>query len=506
VAHTPSDVPLFEISGIKKAFGAVRALDWDDRAKIKIKPGEVWAFAGENGAGKSTLAAILAGVTKKDGGTVQYGDAAYAPASISAAQALGVQIVFQEPALIPSLTVAENIFIRQEKQFRWLIFQNRQRMIAKARRLLSNICPHIDPATVARDLSLEDQKLVETARAVSMGPRCVIFDETTAAMSSQNTALLIELITRVKKAAAVILVTHRTKEIFELTDKILVLKDGKYVGVRITRDTTPEELSALMVGRNINLNMRSSQLAFIEGHAKPLLEAKNLSVNGGVQNFSLRLERGAIVGIGGLAGAGHESVLRALYGLVKCAAGEVLIKGRPYSVRNPRRSIRKGISYSPKNRDREGLILRHKVRENAVLSVLGRLSIRGFTPPSREMRLSTTLSKHLQIKCRSVEDICQNLSGGNRQKVVLAKLLATEGDIFLLDNPTRGIDIGARAEIYQLMNKLTASGAGIIMASDELQELLQMSDTILIVRDGHVSKVFNRDENPSESDLIRHMI
>jgi ribose transport system ATP-binding protein len=498
-------VLLFEISGIKKAFGAVRALDWDDQAEVKIKLGEVWAFAGENGAGKSTLAAILAGVTKSDGGTIRYLDATYKPASISAAQALGVQIVFQEPALIPSLTVAENIFIGKEKHFHWFIFQNRKRMMAEARRLFSDICPHIDPATVARDLSLEDQKLVETARAVSMGPRCVIFDETTAAMSSQNGALLINLINRVKKAAAVIVVTHRMKEIFVLTDKILILKDGKYVAVKHTRDTTPEELSDLMVGRNVNLNMRSQQAACIEAKAQPLLEAKSLYVDGGVQNFSLRLQRGTIVGIGGLAGAGQESVLRALYGLVKSTAGEVLIKGNPYSLRSPRRSIRKGISYSPKNRDREGLILRQKVRENTVLSVLGRLSIRGFTRRSREIRLSKMLTKQLNIKCRSAEDICQNLSGGNRQKVVLAKFLATKGDIFLLDNPTRGIDVGARAEIYQLMNTLTASGAGIIMASDELQELLQMSDTILLIKDGHISKVFNRDENPTESDLIRHM-
>jgi ABC-type sugar transport system ATPase subunit len=198
--------------------------------------------------------------------------------------------------------------------------------------------------------------------------------------------------------------------------------------------------------------------------------------------------------------------LRALYGLVKSTVGEVLIKGRPYAIRSPRRSIRKGISYSPKNRDREGLILRQKVRENTVLSVLGRMSMHGFTRRSREIQLSASKTKQLNIKCRSVEDACQNLSGGNRQKVVLAKLLATDAEIFLLDNPTRGIDIGARAEIYQLMNRLTAGGAGIIMASDELQELLQMSDAILLIKDGRISKVFHREENPTESDLIRHMI
>lgn len=506
MAEKVSDAPLFEISGIRKAFGAVRALDWDDQAKIQIKLGEVWAFAGENGAGKSTLAAILAGVTKNDGGTIRYRDAAYAPASINAAQALGVQIVFQEPALIPSLTVAENFFLRREKQFRYLVFQNPWRMVAEARRLLIDICPHIDPATVARDLSLEDQKLIETARAVSMGPCCIIFDETTAAMSSQNTALLVNLIERVKESATVIVVTHRTKEIFELTDKILILKDGKHVGVKNTRDTTPEELSDLMVGRNVNLNMRSRQVASTEDRAEPLLEVKSLYIDGGVQDFSLRLERGAIIGIGGLAGAGQESVLRALYGLVKSTGGEVLIKGRPYAIRSPRRSIRKGISYSPKNRDREGLILRQKVRENTVLSVLGRMSMHGFTRRSREIQLSASKTKQLNIKCRSVEDACQNLSGGNRQKVVLAKLLATDAEIFLLDNPTRGIDIGARAEIYQLMNRLTAGGAGIIMASDELQELLQMSDAILLIKDGRISRVFHREENPTESDLIRHMI
>jgi ABC-type sugar transport system ATPase subunit len=495
---------LFEITGIRKAFGAVHALQWNASDTLRISTGEVWAFAGENGAGKSTLAAILAGVTPYDAGTMALEGAPYAPASIAAARIAGVQIVFQEPALIPSWTVAENLLLGREADFRVAGLQRPRRMAAAARKLLADIAPHIDPRAVARDLSLEDQKLVETARAVAAAPRCIIFDETTAAMSSRNTSLLLDLVRRLKPTTAVIIVTHRTREIFEVTDRLLVLKDGRFVAARNTAETTPEELSDLMVGREVDLHLRSVREG--TGAREALLEVSDLAIEGAIRDFSVRLERGSIIGIGGLAGAGQEHILRALYGLERSSAGRILVKGAAYASRTPRRSIRRGMLYSPKNRDREGLIIRKKIRENTVLSVLDRLAVAGISLVPPETRLATRLARQLNIKAESVETMCQNLSGGNRQKVVLAKLLATEGDIFLLDNPTRGIDIGARAEIYQLMNQLTAAGAGIVMVSDELQELLQMSDVIHVVRDGRVSKTFARSDNPQESDLIRHMI
>jgi ribose transport system ATP-binding protein len=495
---------IFRISGIRKSFGAVRALQWDESDSCTIETGQVWAFAGENGAGKSTLAAILAGVTSADAGTVTLCGQAYAPSSVVKARALGVQIVFQEPALVPSLTIAENLLLGREAEFRRFGLRRHGLMNRQARRLLADICPHIDPRTVARDLALEDQKLVETARAVSTKPRCIIFDETTAAMSSRNTRLLLDLIARLKPDTAIIVVTHRTEEIFEITDKLLILKDGRFVAAKDTEKTTPDELSNLMVGREVNLHLREEAPSPESG--QPLLDVSGLTVKDGISDFSLRLDRGRIIGIGGLAGAGQERILRSLYGIDKASAGAILVKGSAYEARSPRRSIRRGMLYSPKNRDREGLILQQKVRENAVLSILGRLSRAGLASKRRETNVSVALQQQLNIKCRTVEESCRNLSGGNRQKVVLAKLLATEGDIFLLDNPTRGIDIGARAEIYRLMNDLTAKGCGIVMVSDELQELLQMSDDIVLIRDGKVSKTFKRRDNPQESDLIRHMI
>jgi ABC-type sugar transport system ATPase subunit len=301
------------------------------------------------------------------------------------------------------------------------------------------------------------------------------------------------------------MVTHRTDEIFAVTDKLLILKDGRFVGVRNTKEITPDDLSNLMVGREVNLHLRSETNEASDGSA-PLLEIARLDIPGRIKDFSLTLKKGQIIGIGGLAGAGQEHILRALYGLERATFGTVTAHGVAYDRRSPKNSIRRGILYSPKNRDREGLILRSKVRENAVLSILNRLSWAGFANKRRERAVASELSARLNIKCRTVEESCQNLSGGNRQKVVLAKLLATGGDIFLLDNPTRGIDIGARAEIYRLLNELTASGSGVIMVSDELQELLQMSDSILLIRDGQVSKTFDRRDNPQESDLIRYMI
>lgn len=497
-------MPLFQLSGIRKAFGAVRALNWSSNTTLNIEIGQVWAFAGENGAGKSTLGAILAGVTARDAGSLRLDGRDYAPASVAEARAAGVQIVLQEPALIPSLTVAENLFVGREAEFRHIGLQWRGRMVRAAAALLADIGPHIDPAAAARDLSLEDQKLVETARAVSANPRCIIFDETTATMSSHNTSILLKLIARLRPTTAVVIVTHRTNEIFDTTDKILILKDGQFVAARDTASTTPEELSSLMVGREVDLNLR--QKGALSHKDAPLLDIVDMTVEGGITDFALTLNRGDIVGIGGLAGAGQERILRAIYGLDRLASGRVRVRGDLYKEASPRRSIGRGILYSPKNRDREGLILRNRVRENVVLSILDRLSVFGLRLPPRETRTASKLARQLNVKCSSVEDMCLHLSGGNRQKVVLAKLLATEGDIFLLDNPTRGIDIGARAEIYQLMNRLTLAGAGIVLLSDELQELLQMSDSILLVREGRVSKAFRRDDKPQEADLIRHMI
>lgn len=496
---------IFELSGIRKAFGAVQALQWQAGDHIAIETGQVWAFAGENGAGKSTLAAVLAGVVPRDAGEITFCGAPYAPANIAEARALGVQIIFQEPALIPSLTVAENLFLGREREFSAFGLRRRRRMRAAARAMVAGICPHVDPAATAGELSLEDQKLVETARAVSTSPRCIIFDETTAAMSSRNTALLLDLIERLKPTTAIIVVTHRTEEIFRITDRILVLKDSRFVTTRNTAQTSPDELSSLMVGREVDLHLRAGETPE-EPPAAPLLSVSALTVPGAIRDFSVTVEPGRIVGIGGLAGAGQERILRAVYGLERGSAGTVEVKGRAYARRSPRHSIGRGIVYSPKNRDREGLILRETVRDNVVLSILDRLSFAGLALRARQKAVARSLASRLNIKCRSVEESCRNLSGGNRQKVVLAKLLATQGDIFLLDNPTRGIDIGARAEIYQLMNELTARGAGIVMVSDELQELLQMSDSILLVRNGQLSKRYERRENPQESDLIRHMI
>jgi ribose transport system ATP-binding protein len=497
---------VFRISAIRKSYGAVRALRWNEGEGCIIERGQVWAFAGENGAGKSTLAAILSGVIAADAGTITLCGQAYTPSSVLEARAAGVQLVFQEPALVPSLTVAENLLLGREAEFTRFGLRRNGLMNREARRMLADICPHVDPKAAARDLALEDQKLVETARAVSTKPRCIIFDETTAAMSSRNTRLLLDLIRRLKPDTAVIVVTHRTEEIFEVTDKLLVLKDGRFVAVRDTQKTTPDALSNLMVGREVNLNLREGMPAAADRPNETLLDVSGLTVDGGVSDFSLRLDRGRIIGIGGLAGAGQERILRALYGIDRASAGAILVKGAAYQGRSPRRSIRRGMLYSPKNRDREGLIMQQKVRENAVLSILSRLSKLGIASKRAETGVSNALKQRLNIKCRTVEESCRNLSGGNRQKVVLAKLLATEGDIFLLDNPTRGIDIGARAEIYRLMNDLTTKGSGIVLVSDELQELLQMSDDIVLIRDGKVSRTFKRQDNPQESDLIRYMI
>lgn len=494
---------MLEVSGIRKSFGGFRALDWKGEASVTFGAGQIWAIAGENGAGKSTLSHILAGIFRRDAGEVRLNGDHYAPRNIREAWNSGTAMVLQEPGLVSSLTVAENLFLGREKHYTTAFLQDPRRRRELAREVLSDLCSHVDPDTVARALSLEDQKLVELARALSLKPSVLIIDETSAALSGPNVETLYRKMREERDRGAVVLfISHRFEEMFEHSDHILVLKDGGLVATLKSSETTNEELSGLMVGREVSLarQHRTSR------RPETLLEAKGLGVPGRFADVSFRVHAGEIVGIGGLAGAGQEDVLRALFGDHSRVEGTVALRGKEVRIDSPRDAIAQGLAFAPRNRDRDGLVLNHSVRENVALPLLGRLNRYGLVDANKEQRLVDDLVKELRIKCQRTTDACGSLSGGNRQKVVLARWIGTGASVLLLDNPTRGIDVGSKAEIYSLMGKLAKQGIGIVMVSDEMPELLGMSDRILILRRGRVSAQLENVESLSEHDLIRHMI
>ncbi len=497
---------VLEIRGIKKRFPGVRALDWSENDVVRMGPGESWALAGENGAGKSTLTHILSGVYQKDGGEVLLQGKPYAPATVKDAWRAGVAEVLQEPGLIPSLTVAENLFVGREDRFTRFGIHQKRLLYKLAEEAMGDVCPHIDPRALASQLSLEDQKLVELSRALSLDPVLLIIDETSAALSRQSVQVLFDKMREVQRAGGVVIfVSHRFEEMFEHSEHLLVLKDGGFVTTRKTTETTPDQLSGLMVGREVATSkLREHPLGAADG--PPLLEVRDLTSAGSFEGVSFEVRAGEILGIGGLAGAGQEEVLKCLFGDAPVTSGDVFLRGEKVDIKAPRDAIAMGFAYAPRNRDREGIILNHTIRENASLPSLPRMQRYGFIDRRREEASARQLISELMIKCQGPGDLCGNLSGGNRQKVVLARWVASDAKVLLLDNPTRGVDVGAKTEIYALLNTLTKKGIGIVMVSDELPELLQMSDRIIILRRGRISAEFTWEQNPTEHDIIGTMI
>jgi len=497
---------ILEIRGIKKHFPGVKALDWEADDVVRLGSGEIWGLVGENGAGKSTLIHILAGIYRHDCGQILLNGNPYSPRGFHEAQENGVAVILQEPGIIPSLTVGENLFIRRETVYSSFGIQNPHKRAKLAQELINDICPDMDVRTRAGDLTLEQQKLVELARALSADPKILIVDETSAAMTERNAQFLFEQIRQAKeRGVLVILVSHRMEEIFDLCDQVLVLKDGKLVTTLSVEDTSPDELSSLMVGREIQFSGIRSRISHTDNR-NVVLEVRQLSLPGSFENVSFVLREGEILGIGGLAGAGHEDILRVLFGDITSYLGDIILNGRKVRFLSPAQAISGGIGYAPKNRDKEGLILNHTIRGNIVLPIIRRLTETGFVKTRSEREVANRLVQDVGIKCQSANDQCISLSGGNRQKVVLSKWIASDSKLLLFDNPTRGVDVGAKAEIYRILDGLTKQGCSILMVSDDLPELIAVSDRILIFRRHALSAEFPGGQTTTEKDLITAMI
>ncbi len=498
---TPSGVPLLRMTGISKFFPGVQALK---DVSLEVHSGECLALVGENGAGKSTLMKVLSGVYAPDEGSMELAGAPVTLHSPRQAQDLGISIIYQEFNLMPNLTVMENVFVgREPDQFG---FVRRREMAAQTRALLDQLGVRLRVDAVVRDLSVADQQMVEIAKALSTNARLVIMDEPTSALSETEVITLLGIIRQLKaRGLGIIFISHRLDEVFEICDRVTVLRDGQNAGEGLIKDVTTDWVVRMMVGRELG-DLFQKEAAAVAVDAAPALEVRGLSRTGSMRDASaivledvnLTVRSGEIVGLAGLVGSGRTEVVRAVFGADPFDRGEILIDGKTVQVRSPQDAIRHGIGLVPEDRKTQALVLDLTVRENITLASLGRLVRYGFVRLRSERHRAMEFVRALRVRTPSLEQQVVNLSGGNQQKVVIAKWLALEPRVLILDEPTRGIDIGAKAEVHHLMSELAAQGVAILMISSELPEILGMSDRILVMRQGRIAGELPRSEATQE--------
>lgn len=498
---------MLRLVGSRKEYPGVVALQWRAGALLEIRRGEIHGIVGENGAGKSTLFSVVAGLQTLTAGSLALAGENYTPRSVAAARRSGVELVTQEPGLIGALTVAENFFLgRGAKDTTAEDRRSRRRGMEVARRALAAVAPHISPRTLAGTLSLAEQKLVELARAVYFAPRVLLVDEMSAVLDQAGLKTLFDVLRAQRElAVAVLYISHYLEEVGELCDRVSVLRDGQLVTTLPIEEASAERLSTLMVGRPIASDLYSGPPP--REHAQgPLFEAHQLTVDGAFIDVSFNVARGEILGIGGLIGCGSATLARALFGQDRLSSGRMVLAGRAYAPSGPRAAIARRVAYVPPDREREGLLLRSSIGDKVILPSLPQLSRAGIYAGRSDKRRVSDLIDRLAVRCQGVGDVPQNLSGGNRQKVVLAKWLLRPVDLFILHNPTRGVDVGAKAELYALIRRLAEQGAAIILVADELPELVGMSSRIMILRRGQLSHEVEREQCPTEHELITHMV
>ena len=480
--------------GIRKAFPGVQALQ---DVRFEVRAGEVHALVGENGAGKSTLMRILGGVHQRDGGEILLRGRHVEIPSPTQARTLGISIIHQELNQVPGLSVAENIFLGREPR-RPGGFIDWAAMYAQAHRLLEDLGLPIDPKRRLGLLTVAEQQLVEIAKALSVEAELVIMDEPTAALTVEETERLFRFIRDLRaRGVAIVYITHRLEEIFSIADRVTVLRDGQYIGTYGIGELTMDELIRLMVGRQLTEKYPKELVA--AGPA--VLEVRGLTARGQFADVSFTLRRGEILGIAGLIGSGKTAVARAIFGALPLEAGEILLDGRRVTIHSPGDAITLGIGLVTEDRKRLGLVLGMSVGANITLPVLPELETGGFIHQRKERRLIRDAIRELRMAVASPEQPARNLSGGTQQKVVVAKWLQTHAKVLLLAEPTRGIDVGAKVEMYRLMVDLAKRGVGIVMISSELPEILGMSDRVLVMHEGRITGEFQAAEATQEAIL-----
>jgi len=485
--------PLLQVRRLTKGFPGVQALSGVD---LEVRPGEVHAVCGENGAGKSTLMKIVAGVYQRDGGEIVWKGGLVDIANPRQALAHGISMIHQELNLAPNLSVAENIFLGRAPARAGFVAWTH--LYAEARALVDRLGVDLDVRVPVEELSVARQQMVEIVKALSHKSELIIMDEPTSALSEREADTLFQIIKRLKSAGvAVVYISHRLEEIFRIADTITVLRDGRLVESIPIAQATQARLINAMVGRELNALFPKQDVALGE----PILEVRHLRRMGVVDDVSFVLRRGEILGLAGLIGAGRTELVRVLFGADHRDGGEVLVQGKVVRISSPRDAIRLGIGFVTEDRKLQGLVLGMTVRENTTLASLRLVSRLGFLNRASERSIASEYVRSLDIRTTGVEQEVMTLSGGNQQKVVIAKWLATQPKVLILDEPTRGIDVGAKAEVHALMSRLAGQGVGIIMISSELPEVLGMSDRILVVREGRISGEFERGQATQEAIL-----
>lgn len=478
--HVPDTEPsLLEMRGIVKTFPGVRALKGVD---LELRAGEVLALMGENGAGKSTLMKVLGGAYLPDEGSILIDGKEVTIHNPIESQQQGVAIIYQEFNLIPALTAYENIFLGREKHQKGFVRKSEE--FRQAEQLFERIGVPINPGTPCRQLTVAQQQVVEIAKALSVNARIIVMDEPTAALTRREVEKLYAIIEDLKSHnIGIVYISHRLEEIFKITDRIMVMRDGEYVGTRNTKGLRREELIEMMVGRKLEKEFPKREVKL--GEEK--LVARNLNRPGWVKDVSFSVRAGEIVGLAGLVGAGRSESVRIVSGADPGTYEAIELDGRALTIRNAREAIDQGICLVSEHRKLEGLVLGLSVRENYGLPNLESFSQHGFVDRKKEDEGFTKFVESMSIKIPHNEERALNLSGGNQQKVVLAKWLERNFEVIIFDEPTRGIDVGAKFEIYQIMNDLAKQGKAIIMISSELPEVLGMSDRILVMHEGRIT-------------------
>lgn len=473
---------LIKMQGISKAFGPVKVLEGVDFA---LERGEIHALMGENGAGKSTLMKILCGVYQADSGSIAVDGKDTPIRNTSDAERQGIAIIHQELNLIPQLSVMENMFLGREPR-RFGVIDSRQlrRQCLEYLQLLG--IDNLDPDAEAGSLSIGQQQMVEIAKALSLNAQVLIMDEPTAALSERETERLFSIIADLKaRGVGIVYVSHRMEEIFRVCDKISVLRDGQFVGERVIAHTSFDEIERLMVGREIGdrFPARKAELGEIR------LQVRNLA-DASISGVEFAVRAGEVLGIAGLMGSGRSEILRTIFGLNRRLAGEIELDGQPLQASAPHQAIAAGVGFVTEDRKGQGLVLGMSVRENATLANLGHYARWGVINSAQQLAAVQREIERMHIRTRDAELEVKALSGGNQQKVVFAKWLGIAPKVLLLDEPTRGVDVGGKAEIYQIINELAQSGVAIVMVSSELPEVLAMSDRVLVMHQGRQAGIF----------------
>lgn len=487
-------IPMLRMEGVSKIFPGVKALDNVD---ITAYGGEVTALMGENGAGKSTLMKILSGVYQKDEGKVFIDGEEANIKGIKSAEEYGITIIHQEMSVLNNLTVAENIFLGNEKYQKFTGKINKKELIERSKLFLDQIGANINPNTLVATLNVGEKQMVEIAKALTKNARVIIMDEPTTALTEVETKNLFKVIDSLKKKGiAIIYISHRMEEIFAICDRVEVLRDGKYAGNALIKDIDNDKLISMMVGRKIEDQFSYREIKV----GKDILEVKDLSANVGIKDISFNVKEGEILGIAGLMGSGRTEVAKTIFGEYKKTSGSIKIKGKEINIKNIQEAIDNGVCYLSEDRKKEGCVLSLSVAENMILSNLKKYEGKMMSiDKNKAVKDVDYYIDKIKIKTPNRDQLIKNLSGGNQQKVILAKWLMLSPEVLIIDEPTRGIDVGAKKEIYELLNELKASGKAIIMISSDLPEVLGISDRIIVMSEGRISGELKREEASQES-------